>query len=131
MKKEDARRLQVLQKKCLRFITNSDYKTPTKELLDKTNTLSVHQEIAHLSLSQVYNIHETKLPAYHYRRLFESRDNEVRNRPGHDLSVNRIEFYQSSRLWTALPDQVKSSESKHSFKKKCKTWIKNNILVKP
>ena len=138
MTKEDARRLQVLQNKCLRLLTNSDYKTPTKELLEKTNTLSVHQEIAHLSLSQVYNIHKTKLPAYHYRRLFESRENETRIRPGH---VNRIEFdrslaranffYQSSRLWTALPDQVKSSENKHSFKKKCKTWIKNNILVKP
>ena len=70
LKKEDVRKLQVLQNKCLRIITHSDYKTPTKVLLEKTKSLSVHQQIAHLSLSQVYNVHKTKLPAYHFNRLF-------------------------------------------------------------
>ena len=67
--KEDVRKLQVLQNKCLRMVTDSDYKTPTEVLLKKTNSLSVHQRIAHLSLSQVYNIHKTKLPAYHHSRV--------------------------------------------------------------
>ena len=40
--KEDVRKLQVLQNKCLRMVTNSDYKTPTSELIMKTNCLSVH-----------------------------------------------------------------------------------------
>ena len=50
--KDDLRKLQVLQNKCLRIVTNSDYKTPTSVLLDKTKLLSVHQQMAQLSLSQ-------------------------------------------------------------------------------
>ena len=61
--KEDVRKLQVLQNKCLRMVTNSDYKTPTSELTVKANCLSVHQQMAHLSLSQVFSIHPaTSLP---------------------------------------------------------------------
>ena len=48
--KEDLRNLQVLQNKCLGLITNSDYKTPSTVLLQKTNCLIVHQQIAQLSL---------------------------------------------------------------------------------
>ena len=49
--KEDLRKLQVLQNKCLRIVSSSDFKTPTALLLRKTNALSVHQQIAQLSLS--------------------------------------------------------------------------------
>ena len=130
--KEDVRKLQVLQNKCLRIITNKDYKTPTSDLLHQTKSLSVHQQMAHLSLSQVYNIHSTQLPAYHYGRLFGNNQDEPRIRSGNNYSVNRIEFtlsqarthfffYQSSRLWAALPDQVKSSRNKSTFKKTART----------
>ena len=139
--KEDVRKLQVLQNKCLRIITNSDYKTPTSDLLHQTKSLSVHQQMAHLSLSQVYNIHRTQLPAYHYGRLFGNNQDEPRIRSGNNYPVNRIEFtlsqarthffYQSSRFWAALPDQVKFSRNKSTFKKNCKNWVKHNIMVKP
>ena len=52
------------------MVTNSDYKTPSSELIMKTNCLNVHQQMAHLSLSQVFGIHTTQLPAYHFRQLF-------------------------------------------------------------
>ena len=65
--KDDMKRLQVLQNKCLRILTNSDYKTPTLNLLEKTKKLSVHQQIAYQTLSQVYSIHATKFPAHHFR----------------------------------------------------------------
>ena len=44
--KKDARKLQVLQNKCLRILTNMEYGTPTKTLLEKTKLLSVHQQMA-------------------------------------------------------------------------------------
>ena len=137
--KEDVRKLQVLQNKCLRLITKCDYRTPTATLIDKTNMLSVHQLTAHLSLAQVFNISQTKLPAYHYERLFPS------ERPptisAASLPVQRAEFrlsqarssffYQSSRLWTALPQQIRQSTNKYQFKKKSKVWVKENIPVRP
>ena len=49
--KDDLRKLQVLQNKCLRLITNCDYKTPTETLLQRTNMLSVNQLTAQLTLS--------------------------------------------------------------------------------
>ena len=136
--KEDVRKLQVLQNKCLRIVSNSDYKTPTLSLLKKTKSLSVHQMMAQLSLSQVYSTFRTELPVYHYDRLFRINS---RTRNVNDFSVNRIEyklsqartnfFYQSSRLWSAIPEYIKSSRNKFIFKKKCKAWVKMNIMVRP
>ena len=129
MTKEDLRKVQVLQNKCLRLVTNCDYKTPTSTLIKKTNSLSVHQRIAHLSLCQVYTIFQTRNPVYHYSRLFgkDSTDTHPNTRTTNDCSTKRIEFklsmarsslfYQSSRLWAALPNQVKSYRSKSVFKK--------------
>ena len=135
--KDDLRKIQVLQNKCLRIVTDSDYRTPTSELLKKTNMLSVHQQMAQLSLSQVYSIYSTKLPAYHYQRLFVNN----RTRSADTYSINRVEFklslartnffYQSSRLWSALPDHVKSANNKSTFKNRCKSWVKANIMIKP
>ena len=142
--KEDIRKLQVLQNKCLRLITNCDYKTPTKVLLQKTNRLSVHQQIAQLSLSQVHSIYYTRSPAYHYQRLFSrphNNDEQQGTRSVDDYSANRIDFklslarsnffYQSSRLWAAIPDSIKMIRKKNIFKKKCKSWVMSNVLVKP
>ena len=130
--KEDVRKLQVLQNKCMRLMTDSDYKTPTRVLLAQTNLLSVHQQMAHVSLSQVYNIWKTKLPTYHYKRIFGDRGDGTTNRIEFDKSLARSHFfYQSSRLWGALPDDVKSANTKQTFKKKCRKWIKSNIMEKP
>ena len=55
--------------------------------------------------------------------------------------INRIEFrlslarasffYQASRLWSALPDEIRSTENKAMFKKKSKAWVKKHIVIKP
>ena len=137
--KEDVRKLQVLQNKCLRLLTKCDYRTPTATMIDKTNLLSVHQLTAHLSLTQVFNIHQTKLPTYHYERLFQPEKPPTRSAAS--LPAKRTEFvlsqartsffYQSSRLWTALPLQIKQADNKLQFKKKSRTWVKENIDVKP
>ena len=131
--KEDVRKLQVLQNKCMRIMTDSDYQTPTRTLLAKTNLLSVHQQMAHLSLCQVFNIQKTKLPSYHYSRLFTDEETGIRtNRIEYQSSLARSHFfYQSSRLWDALPDVIVSSDTKQNFKKMCKKWVKSNIMEKP
>ena len=137
--KEDVRKLQVLQNKCLRLITKCDYRTPTATLIDKANMLSVHQLTAQLTLAQVFNINQTKLPAYHYERLFPTFKPSTRSAAS--VPVQRAEFklsqarssffYQASRLWTALPQQIRQPTDKYQFKKKSKLWVKQNIPVKP
>ena len=141
--KEDLRRLQVLQNKCLRLITNSDRSTPTAHLLNNTGSLSVHQRIAHLSLAQVHTVFHDKKPDYHYKRLFGNSESNVLTgtRASTQASTKRIDFrlslarssffYQSSRLWSALPDALKLEKNKASFKKKCKAWVNTMIAIKP
>ena len=90
--KDDVLKLQVLQNKCLRILTNSDYRTPTTTLLQKTKKISVHQQIAYQTLSQVYSVFETKLPVYHYRRLFEKVGCNTDTRSNNDHGINRVEF---------------------------------------
>ena len=125
------------------MLTNSDYKTPTNILLQKTQKLSVHQQVAYLSLAQVFSIHQNKSPVYHHRRLFMKTNNnavpDTRTQDAH--GINRVEFklslcrtnffYQSSRLWSALPIQIRSAKNQFTFKKKCKAWVKARIMVKP
>ena len=94
--KEDLRKLQVLQNKCLRLVTNCDYKTPTTTLLEKTKSLSVHQHIAQLSLSQVFNIYQTKAQVYHYNRLFRKPNMTSTLRPGTTLTTASIGSTSSS-----------------------------------
>ena len=97
--------------------------------------------MAQLNLSQVYSIYKNQLPAYHYGRLFTGAQNAPGTRSVDDFAVKRVEFglslarshffYQASRLWTALPDQIKMARNESTFKKKCKTWVQANIIMKP
>ena len=142
MTKEDMRKLQVLKNKCMRLVTSSEYRTPTEHLLRATGSVSVHQRTAQLTLAHVHTISRCKKPMYHYNRLFgragPSNQPDTRsarqgiNRIDFRLSIARASFfYQASRLWSALPEEVRSTENKAMFKMKSKAWVKSNIVIKP
>ena len=136
--KQDMRKLQILQNKVMRIQTRMKYDTPTNTLLAKTNTLSVHQSVAYYSLTQMYSVITSQQPHHHFQRLVEEDKTGPRTR---SLQEKRIEFelsagrgsffYQASRLWAALPSNVKSSNNKTAFKKACRRWTKQNITEKP
>ena len=80
--KEEIRKLQVLQNKTLRLISGMEYGTPTSSLLKATNMLSVHQLVAYHTACLIFKIKQSKLPSYHYNRLFPEaiRDNQAGTR---------------------------------------------------
>jgi hypothetical protein len=135
--KQDMRKLQILQNK-VRLESKCVHYTPTATLLDKTKSLSVHQMIAIYTLTQTYKVMNTQLPKYHYTRLVrktlvgpETRSEKDRL-VDFNLSISRGSyFYQSSRLWAALHPRIKYSNKVSVFKKQCKKWTRENILVKP
>ena len=131
--KEEMRKLQVCQNKIMRLICGRDYSTPTQTLLEKTKQLSVHQQVAFHSACQVYKIRRTKLPVYHYDRLFEKDGNAERIKPIHfNLTLGKSNFfYQSATLWSILPHDIQVAPTISVFKKKCKAWIKENISIRP
>ena len=140
--KEDMRKMQVLQNSVMRIMSRSKYDTPTTTLLEKTNQLSIHQLVAYHSACQVYNINKNQVPKYHFKRLFDTTDQEeiVETRSRRNLE-SRVDFksslargsffYQGSRIWNALPSSVKTVTNIESFKKQVRTWSKANVSVRP
>jgi hypothetical protein len=66
MTKRDMHRLQTLQNKTLRLVNWTDRSTSTTELLRSTESLSVHQLGAYISLVQAFKIREARQPEYHF-----------------------------------------------------------------
>ena len=75
--------MQVLHNSVMRIMCNKRYDTPTTILLRKTNQLSIHQLVAYHSANQVYNIHQNKLPKFHFRRLFVIENESETYKPDH------------------------------------------------
>ena len=140
--KEDMRKLQVMQNKCLRMLTHMDKYTPTTTLLKKANMLSVHQTVAHQSAIQVFNVLRNQAPTYHVQRLFPH-INQTENRNIRSVANmnTRVDFsgalgrsnffYNSSKLWCALPASIKTASTLQMFKTRCRKWTMENIAVKP
>ena len=144
--KDEMRKLQVMHNKCMRMMTGLDRYSSTADLLKKSNMLSVHQTVAHQSAVQVFNVLKNRAPAYHYQRLFpqlhhdtgQIENMEVRSvtnlnsRVDFSGALGRSSyFYQSSRIWCALPMSIKTADTAQTFKTRCKSWIMMNITIKP
>ena len=124
----------------LRLQLHADRSTPTTNLLEQSNSLSVHQLGAYSILNQVYSIHRSQKPDYHFKRLFPDVDEGVGTRSSlisnaridFNLSLGRGSFfYQAVRLWRSIPAEMRNSSSKSKFKKMCWNWVKSNIEVRP
>ena len=110
------RKLQVCQNKVLRLLTGKDYETPTSVLVSECNELSVHQLVAYHSACEVYKISKSKLPTYHYKRLFD--ENEDDKKVDFDLAIGKSNFfYQSSKIWSGLPTEIKQARNLYTFKR--------------
>ena len=131
-------------------ISGPDYETPIAILLETCNQLSVHQLIAYHTACQMFTIYTSKLPEYHYNRLFYEehlmQDRENQGPPGENtrdsetnskridfrLSLSRGSFfYQGSRIWNLLPPHVRNSNKLETFKPSCRKWILQHIKIRP
>ena len=137
--KEDCRRLQVFQNKILRMIVvGSDRHTPTRELLEKSKELSIHQLAAFHTLQTVFKVVTNEKPTYLFKRLefrkprvdgsvFPSRIvNTIQ--VNYKLSLSRSGFvFRGSKLWNLLPLELRSEKCPNIFKRKSKSWILDNV----
>ena len=133
------RKLQVMQNKVMRLITGLDYSTSTKTLLTASQQLSVHQLVAYHTLCQVHKLKLSKLPDYHYQRLFGTQSvnknyssRYMNKRVDFSLSLGRSHFfYQASTTYYLLPSKIKDIEKISQFKADCKKWVTQHIQIKP
>ena len=139
IRKEDMRRLQVLQNRAMRIHKQMPRDTPTTTLLTQTQELSVHQLVAYHSGLQAYKVYTTQQPTYHYNRMFgDGHSSRTRSDTNQDsridfkLSLARTSFFfQSSRIWSQLPYSIKTAKTVETFKRAMKYWVKQNIAIKP
>ena len=140
--KVDLRRLQGLQNVMLRLQTGLNKYTPTTQLLEAANALSVHQLGAMHTITMTQKILNSKKPRYlsDQMRWKHPQDNEtlpgrqigkikVRNS---DLTLSRSGFiHRSSKLRNMLPTDLRMEGSLSNFKSDVKTLVKTNIRYKP
>ena len=138
--------MQVLQNKLSKVILSREvrnfyaekkcYTIPTKELLKRSDQLSIHQMGALKTLILTKKIMQIQKPKYLADRL---QSVQSRNRSGSiipqqksTLGVYREGFVERGRkLFNVIPDNLKCEEKIGKFKKLTKVWIKENIAISP
>ena len=136
--KEDNRKLQVLQNQVARILINKplDRHMPTKDLLNLSGDLSIHQLGALRTVSLVKKVLLQQKPKY----LAETLGNESKfTRTGtklqqefSQLSIVKEGFvFRGKSIYNKLPEELKIEESYKKFKIAAKDWVLKNISVKP
>ena len=134
--KSNLRSLQVLENKVLRLMTGSSNDTPTIELLQKANMMSVNQLSAYYSLVTVFNVKQSGKPQYLADRLgFNGNIENEAHRRGHNIS--NVDYrlargregmlYRGTKLYNSLDPTLKTENSAKLFKKKLTEWILRKI----
>ena len=110
---------------------------PTVELLNLSGDLSVHQLGAFRTINLTKKIILTQKPSYLADRLKipqdrGTRSGEVLNQENLQLRLAREGFvYRGTKLYNLFPENLKQETKMSRFKKITKSWIKQNIPVRP
>ena len=136
---KDNNRLQVLQNKVNRLLTNAKYDTPTENLLKETNSLSVQQMIAYHSALLAYKVVKSGKPSYIKERLnsktcsmsLRGQSNGIIQR-NYKLSISKEGFiYRGAALLNRLSEGLRNEEKLERFKIGLRKWVLENIPIKP
>ena len=135
LRKDDMKKLQVLQNSTLRMILKRNYDTPTVQLLSESKSLSVNQLVAYNMLVQVFKVKQTQQPSYHFHRFFGHQNrvqNVTRSIPiSFKLCQSRGSFFHlASSLWNSTSPIVKNSTNVKTFKTNARKWTLQNIPSK-
>ena len=130
-------KLQTLQNKAARIITNATYdNTDNAKLLRQLNWLNVPQLIDFETASLMYKIENGLVPA-HLKQIFvksedlHSYDTRSANSgnfrlPKRRLNIGQTAFsFHGASLWNQLPYEIKKAQSLESFQKLMKGYIMN------
>ena len=134
----DNNRIRVIQNKLNRLLTGAPYHTPTKELLQMTDSLSIQQMIAFQTLVMTHKILKSKKPTYLASHMTmnlnskELRNGQMLNHPKTSLAISREGFIQRGiTLMNKLDKSARQECNTKKFKETVKKWVKDNINEKP
>ena len=137
IRKELAKKLQIMQNKIIRFILDLDSRAHIgNQQLEKAEYLSVPDRVKQLKLGHVFKIVNKTSPSYmntNFQLLNEIEGRTVTRSTAYNLFVPRVYnqgkgtfFYSSIKDWNDLPNQIKCIKNEKSFKERLKQTLKDN-----
>ena len=135
----DNKKLQTLQNKVNRMLVPCDFDTPTADLLQLTDSLSVHQMVAYQTLVMTHKIAQTRKPSYIADKIRPTQSNltlrggsGLLKIPEYKLSNSREGFiYRGTYIHNLLDEITRNEPDIENFKKSAREWVKNEISIKP
>ena len=130
----DNHNLQVLQNKLNRLLTGSNWYTPTCELLEQSNSLSIQQMIAFQTMVMTYKILKSRKPTYLSNKFQENKNSRNQNllQPNQSLSISKEGFINRGvALMNMLDVSLRCEPRLKKFKTGLREWVKCNIEIKP
>ena len=132
----DARKLQVLQNSICRMMTGLSKDTSTKDLMEASGELSIHQLTAYHTLLTVHKTKTSGKPEYLNKRLQFTQADENFVHSTRQLNMiyvkqnisREVFMYRGGLLWIHLPDDERKLGR---FKARVKSWVKQNVKDKP
>ena len=136
---QDNYKLQVIQNKVNQILSGSPYMTSTKELLEKTNSLSIQQIIAFQILVLTFKIVHSSQPNYIASKMRVK--GEIHNLRSNTFKLKQVDYtlsqscegfiYKAISLFNKLDDNIRRISNLNEFKFEVTKWIRMNINIKP
>ena len=119
-------KLQITQNKMARFILNVDSRSHIgHEELEKIGILNVPKRVSQMKLGHAYKINNNTCPEYlktNFEKLNKNENRIATRAKAYNFQVPNIDpntfAYSTIKDWNSLPNDIKNSKSKQSFKKK-------------
>ena len=121
-------RINKIHERAMRVVYR-DYSNDFREILDKNNTFTIHERSIQSLAVELFKVKNNLAPKimngvftvntskrYHSRRVFNSRN------------IHSVQFgikslsYLAPKIWSMIPEEIKSEHSLYSFKNKIKVW---------
>ena len=127
--KTSNREINRIHKHALRILFN-DYEASFEELLQRNNEHTVHTKNLHKLMTEVYKSSTRQNPAFmldlfiRKEATYDLRVKDLLQLPTARTVLNGLNsiVLRGSILWNAISNEVKSSQSIASFKRKFKSW---------
>ena len=127
--KTSNREINRIHKRALRILFN-DYEASFEELLQRNNEQTVHTKNLHKLMTEVYKSLNRQNPAFmldlfiRKEVTYDLRVKDLLELPTARTVLNGLNsiVFRGSILWNAISDEIKSSQSIASFKRKIKSW---------
>ena len=123
------REINKIHERALRILFN-DYEASFEELLQRNNEQTVHTKNLDNLMTEVYKSLNRQNPAFmldlfiRKEVTYDLRVKDLLELPTARTVLNGLNsmVFRGSILWNAISDEIKSSQSIASFKRKIKSW---------